>query len=704
MECCAQCGHKEFDDLGNCLHCNPYGIRWLKEGTVLDGRYEIKKSIKAGGMGAVYQGYDLRLKQFCAVKEMHSHDEGNLAYLKKRFMEEAKLLADLRHNGIPRVTDYFTHENFYYLIMDYLDGVDLVNFIKIERDNRGLDEENVVKLAISVCDILIYLHNQKPKPVLHRDIKPSNIFLCKDERVMLIDFGLARPVNPESMTEKTIVGTVGYAPIEQYQGHPEPRSDLYALGGVMHFLLTAIQPSPYNAKPISEVRPDVSPWLLNIIRKALSLSPDSRFASALEMKEVLERKKDIGEYIEDSSYELEKIQRQFFPEDQSFTSRKGFLTQKKVTKEHTVKASFYNISEPAGVEKIMEMAEKGNEMAIEPLIEMISSEAFADKHRKIVELLGNFKDERVIEPLVKMLSHPDETIRRYAPMAIGKTGCKKPLKELCKLLKDPGLAVRKSALGAIGDLTDKNIMDFLSLFLTGNRDEHIESSHISKDLYFDSLEELIICLTENRELLKCYVHLSILYNMDGKFFEAEDFMKKALHIEEDNQSLRLFYVKILMKLEKYSEAEKHMKKIDITDNPDLQALYGEILACEGKYPEAIEIYDELYLTEQSDEREDKLRDLYYAFGRELEQTSKELALVQYEKAFMINPGYKGKDFFESLTLFKSGKIRKSAKILKKYMDENPQGKWYDKALKLMDEINSSPFPGIVPWIKDFLHQ
>ena len=700
-EVCIKCGHKEFDNDGNCFYCLTYGVKWFKAGTVLDGRYEIKKAIKAGGMGAVYKGFDTRLTQLCAIKEMLNQEETDLEYMKKRFMEEAKLLADLRHNGIPRVTDYFTHQNRYYLIMDYLDGIDLFTYITVNCNNMGVDEKFVVKIGIDVCDILIYLHNQKPKPILHRDIKPSNIFLCNDGRVMLIDFGLARPVNPDTSTEKTIVGTMGYASLEQYQGQPEPRSDLYGLAAVMYFLLTAVQPGPLKFPPLKETRPDVSSWLEKIVKKALSLYPENRFSSALEMKEVLEEKRDPGEFNDDSG-DLEEVRKELINEDIS-TSKKGLFAQKRVQKEH-VKETAFIISSASDVDRILEMAEKQDQRALEPLIKLLTMEEFKGKRRKIVDLLGNFKDDRVVEPLIKMLSSPDEIIRRYTPMSLAKIGARVAIKDIGKLLKDSSLAVQKSALQAIGDLTEKNIMDFLSLFLGKNLEIYRDKFPEDKNLYFDTVEELIVNLAENKNMLKCYINLSILYEIDGKYFEAETYMKKAIEIRKKDINLRLLYVRILMELKNYEEAEENIKKIlEVKgDNVKFQIIYGEILTNLKRYQEAIEIYDEIYISCQEEDIEYKLIELYYSYGKKLEQNSRDLALTQYRKALMLNPGYKEKNFFEALIQFKSGRIKKSINVLKKYMDENPDGLWYDKGLKLMDEIKNSPFPGVISWIKGLL--
>jgi len=698
---CTQCGRGDFDEKGNCLYCSGSGIKWLTSGTLLDGRYEITGAIKAGGMGAIYRAFDRRLQQVCALKEMLSEEDSDFEYLKKRFLYEAKLLADLRHNGIPRVTDYFTQNNRYYLVMDYLEGRDLFSYIDEERQATGIEEEQAVKWAKEICSILIYLHGQKPHPVLHRDLKPSNIFLCNDKRLMLIDFGLARTVNPDSCTEKSLVGTLGYAPMEQYQGHPEPRSDIYSLGAVMHFLLTAIQPAPFKFEPLRSVRPDVSEWLENIIKKALSIKPENRFSSALEFKEVLEKKKEAGEYKDDSG-DLEKIQEELSADGKGHLLQKGFLLHRRDIKDRGQSTILFDVSKEADVEAAMDLAEKGDERVTDVLIKMFSSKDFEDRHRKIVHLLGNYKSEEVVETLVKALASPDETIRRYAPMSLAKGGSKNALKDLTGLLIDSSVPVRKSALKAIGQLSGNPHMYFLELYLTEDKKNYIDKFPGDVTLYFETLEELVFNLAKNTNPLQCYVHLAILYEVDGKYSEAEENIKKALEIKKEDINILNIYLRILMGLKNYQEAEKNIKKIYKLKKADtnLKLTHAQILLELKKYAGAIEIYDEVYLEKQQDEIEDKLREAYYYYGRDLEKAGRpEEAIEQYEKACLLNPAYKEKEFFDALVHFKNKKYKKSLKSLKSYIAGNPEGNWYEKALKLKEEIETSPFPGLVSWVK-----
>jgi serine/threonine-protein kinase len=208
-------------------------------------------------------------------------------YAVKRFYEEAKILAKLRHPNLPRVIDHFTNKGKYYLVMDFIEGEDLETILKKENRN-GIPEGNVIEYSTQILDVLAYLHNLNP-PILYRDLKPANIMLQKnDGKAMLIDFGIARSVEPDAEVKKTAIGTEGYCSPEQYRGNPETRSDLYSLGATMHEILTGTEPLvPFQFTPVIELNPKISQKTNDIVMKSLKLRPEERFNSAEEMKNAL---------------------------------------------------------------------------------------------------------------------------------------------------------------------------------------------------------------------------------------------------------------------------------------------------------------------------------------------------------------------------------------------------------------------------------
>ena len=264
----------------------------LSKGTLLQERYEIIRVIAIGGMSIVYQARDLRFSnvtKLCAIKEMvNNAPDPHLRELAvKNFEREANILATLSHPAIPKIFDYFSEANRSYLVMEFIEGQDLETVLNQNLD--FLSERRVIEWAIQICDVLDYLHSYNP-PIIYRDIKPSNVMLDKHERIMLVDFGIAKVF--QTGQKGTMIGTEGYSPPEQYRGAAEPRGDLYALGATMHHLLTKRDPRleppfSFHERPIRSFNPQVSTGLEAIIMRALEYDVDKRFASAKEMKQAI---------------------------------------------------------------------------------------------------------------------------------------------------------------------------------------------------------------------------------------------------------------------------------------------------------------------------------------------------------------------------------------------------------------------------------
>jgi len=284
---CKKCGKKNRKDAKFCNKCGdtilsstPAGP--LKPGTVLQNRYKIVSLVKAGGMGAIYKALDSKLDRAWAVKELlppYGTPEQQ-AEATKWFKREAKLLARLDHPNLPSVSDYFTSNGRYYLVMTFVEGGDLEAILDRE-GKKGLPVEKVLHWSREVLYVLDYLHNLNP-PIVYRDIKPANIMLHNDGRVMLIDFGIARSIHSDQ-SKKTAIGTSGYAPPEQCRGKAEPRSDLYALGATMHHLLTGVEPIPFQFTPLSDINRSICLKVEDIVTRALKHKVGERFSSAADM-------------------------------------------------------------------------------------------------------------------------------------------------------------------------------------------------------------------------------------------------------------------------------------------------------------------------------------------------------------------------------------------------------------------------------------
>ncbi|GAB4486184.1 MAG: hypothetical protein Fur0016_05830 [Anaerolineales bacterium] len=259
----------------------------LEQGTLLNGRYRIVDILGQGGMGSVYRALDENLGVEVAVKEnLFTTDEYS-----RQFRLEAVILASLRHQNLPRVTDHFVMEGYgQYLVMDYIEGEDLRQ--RMERLNT-IPEEDAILIGAAVCDALSYLHTRRP-PVLHRDIKPGNIKITPDGRVYLVDFGLAKLIQgSQTTTTGARAMTPGYSPPEQYgTARTDPRSDIYSLGATLYAALTSVIPEDGLARvmdnaqltPIRKHNPKISRRLSSVIEKAMEAYPDDRYQTAEEFR------------------------------------------------------------------------------------------------------------------------------------------------------------------------------------------------------------------------------------------------------------------------------------------------------------------------------------------------------------------------------------------------------------------------------------
>ncbi len=260
----------------------------LEPGTLLQRRYAIQHLIGGGGMGMVYLAHDQRLSNRpCAIKEMVDHfiDPQQRIEANDYFAREADTLAQLKHPAIPAISDRFDDQNRHYLVMEYVEGRNLEE--EIAARGGPLPEGLVIDVARQLCDVLAYLHGLIP-PVVYRDMKPSNVMLTEKGRVVLVDFGIARLF--KAARKGTMIGTLGFAPPEQYQGIADPRSDIYSLGATLHYIVTGRDPEkfpPFSFPPIRSLRPDLSSNLAGAIDHALAYEMDGRPATIQEFRDMM---------------------------------------------------------------------------------------------------------------------------------------------------------------------------------------------------------------------------------------------------------------------------------------------------------------------------------------------------------------------------------------------------------------------------------
>ncbi|MBL8208741.1 MAG: serine/threonine-protein kinase, partial [Blastocatellia bacterium] len=271
------------------------------------GSYEIIALLGKGGMGEVYRAKDLRLDREVAIKVLPA-DLANDAERLRRFELEARATSALNHPNILTVHDFGLHDNAPYIVAELLDGEEL----RAQLNNGALPVRRSVEYAQQIAAGLAAAHE---KGIVHRDLKPENLFVTKDNRVKILDFGLAKLRPPRNVsagsdvaTAKqytnpgTVMGTVAYMSPEQVRGQDlEQRSDIFSFGLILYEMLAgerAFQKQSLaetmaaiaNEEPpdLSELNPKVTPQLEKIVRHCLEKKPEMRFQSARDLGFALE--------------------------------------------------------------------------------------------------------------------------------------------------------------------------------------------------------------------------------------------------------------------------------------------------------------------------------------------------------------------------------------------------------------------------------
>ena len=272
----------------------------LKEGTVIDDKYEILKQIGEGGMSTVYLARNNRMNMQLAVKEIKNDGSKSTEILLKGLEREANILKDVDHPVIPRIIDIVKYNNTICVVMDFIEGENLADKLK---EVGCFSQDDVIDWGLELASALEYLHSMNP-PIIYRDMKPSNVMLKPDGGVKLIDFGTAKTYDIENNADTTALGTRGYAAPEQFgdaQGRgiykTDARTDIYNLGATLYHMVTGKNPQepPYEMVPIRQVNPLLSTGLEEIILKCTKPNPEDRYQSCSELIYALEHYTELDE-------------------------------------------------------------------------------------------------------------------------------------------------------------------------------------------------------------------------------------------------------------------------------------------------------------------------------------------------------------------------------------------------------------------------
>ena len=278
--------------------------------------YEVIAELGVGGMATVYKAVQRSLNRPVAIKELKKayHMDDKIA---QRFEREARLAASFQHENIVHIYDYLA-QPVHAIVMEYVDGTTLARIIE---ETGALPTDVGIMIALQVANALEYAH---ARGLIHRDIKPGNIMVKRNGEVKLMDFGIARMREMESLTlPGTLMGTPSYMSPEQVLGQPlDVRSDIFSFGIVMYEIFTGIKPFPdeeddpssskiLKGKYLSprSIYSDIPRSLQRIIKKCLKMKPHKRYGSMQEIARVLGKKikgmdkpaslKQISDYLVD---------------------------------------------------------------------------------------------------------------------------------------------------------------------------------------------------------------------------------------------------------------------------------------------------------------------------------------------------------------------------------------------------------------------
>lgn len=264
-------------------------------------KYVFYEELGSGGSGKVYRAFDKHLKCDRAIKKFCGGE--------KQWEKELNMLKELRHPLLPVITDIMEEGDDKYLVMEFIRGKNLRDYV---RENGNIRQEQAVKWAMELADLLIYLH-ERSSPVIYGDMKPANIMVEPDGNLKLVDFGTAW-LRYQEGGRKFCTGTYGYAAPEQFSSDggrgADESSDVYGLGATLYYMLTGDDPSrpPFLIHPIRFFDRKLSVELEKIVEKAASEKKEKRYQTMRQFKSAMEQYKKADKIRE----RVEKWMKMFY--------------------------------------------------------------------------------------------------------------------------------------------------------------------------------------------------------------------------------------------------------------------------------------------------------------------------------------------------------------------------------------------------------
>jgi len=304
---CATCGAANNLQAAACFACGqsltaPPVSEQAAPQRLLKQRYLLIGQIGQGGFGAVYKAADTGFNnRLVAVKEASQngngmHEQEPLSAI-EAFKQEAQMLAGLMHPNLPRIYDHFSEEKHWYLVMDFIEGETLEDYLAKAPDGR-LPLKEVLAIGMQLCTVLDYLHTRQP-PIIFRDLKPSNVMRTTDGQLYLIDFGIARHFKPGQLKDTIAFGSPGYAAPEQYgKAQTSSSADIYSLGAILHQMLTGVDPSitPFTFDPLHLYGYSTLLELEVLLLHMVEINARKRLSSVTEVRRRLQRISEIARH------------------------------------------------------------------------------------------------------------------------------------------------------------------------------------------------------------------------------------------------------------------------------------------------------------------------------------------------------------------------------------------------------------------------
>lgn len=366
LNLCDFCFEEIEEDSKFCPHCGLNHEKYnaeaglLMPGAKLKDKYIIGRVLGRGGFGATYLAFSNKLNRPVAIKEYFptgiasrgkgEEEVGIVSDSKrevfdkgaKRFFAEAKTMAKFNADeNVVTVYEFFYANDTVYYAMEYLDGIDLKGYV--QKEGGKLSENKAITILKNVCRALMVVHSTG---TLHRDISPDNIFICRDGRVKLIDFGAAKQVVGEHTQQNySVVVKQGFAPAEQYKsdGNQGNWTDIYAVGATIYYAVTGQVPMDSinrmeNPDLIFNSLGDVSPAFANILNKCLKPKISERYQNVVELMRDIEamgvKTADLSSGYVQSIYQKARWQGSANEEDTAFVSNRQFEMEIRKSQDH----------------------------------------------------------------------------------------------------------------------------------------------------------------------------------------------------------------------------------------------------------------------------------------------------------------------------------------------------------------------------------